>query len=292
MSGTTVKPARSFALLVLALFMLHAPLSAAAEQRELYFGSVAMDIPAVMYRRLLPLIKYLSAGIGRPVTLRLAPNMVMAIRDISNGAVDLAYLTPVAYLRAHKQGNARLLVKTVTDHRGSFQLMIVVRENSPIKSVADLKGKTFAFGDKAALLQRATVVNAGIELEDFREYKFIGHYDNIVRAVMHGDFDAGILKDTMAYKWQGRGIRVLYASPPLPPYNIAVAANIDKGVYNRLKRLFLDLNDDSPEHLAIIHAMDTNYSGFAATSDAEYDIVRELVKPFDLTRLTVRRDSE
>lgn len=287
-----MKPARSFALLVLALFMLHAPLSAAAEQRELYFGSVAMDIPAVMYRRLLPLIKYLSAGIGRPVTLRLAPNMVMAIRDISNGAVDLAYLTPVAYLRAHKQGNARLLVKTVTDHRGSFQLMIVVRENSPIKSVADLKGKTFAFGDKAALLQRATVVNAGIELEDFREYKFIGHYDNIVRAVMHGDFDAGILKDTMAYKWQGRGIRVLYASPPLPPYNIAVAANIDKGVYNRLKRLFLDLNDDSPEHLAIIHAMDTNYSGFAATSDAEYDIVRELVKPFDLTRLTVRRDSE
>lgn len=279
----------SFVRLIVALLLLYAPLCTADGQRELYFGSVAMDIPAAMYRRLQPLIKYLSAGIGRPVTLRLAPNMDKAIQDISDGTVDLAYLTPVAYLRAHARGNARLLAKTVTDRRGSFRLMIVVRENSPFKSVADLKGGTFAFGDKAALLQRATVVNAGIKLEAFREYKFIGHYDNIVRSVIHGDFDAGILKDTMAYKWQGKGIRVLYASPELPPYNIAVAGDIDEKVYNRLKGLFLDLNDGTPEHLAIIHAVDPNYSGFAATSDAEYDIVRRLIRPFDLPRLTARR---
>ena len=287
-----MRPLISFTRIALALLVLHAPFCAAGEHRELYFGSVAMDIPAVMYQRLRPLIKYLSAGIGRPVTLKLAPDMDKAIQDISGGGVDLAYLTPVAYIRAHAKGNARLLVKTVTERRGSFQLMIVVRDDSAIKSIADLRGKTFAFGDNAALLQRATVVNAGIRLEEFKDYEFIGHYDNIVRAVIHGDFDAGILKDTMAYKWKGKGIRVLYTSPALPPYNIAVGGNTSDNVYNKLKKLFLDLNSKNPQHLAIIHAMDANYSGFAATSDGEYNIVRKLIEPFDTPRGSARRGGE
>ncbi len=252
-----------------------------AKGQEIYFGSVAMDIPAIMHKRLQPLTRYLSAGLDRQVTLKLSPNMKSAIKDVSSGAVDLAYLTPVAYIKAHLDGRARLLVKTVTEGKGSFQLMIVVKDDSPIKSVTDLKGSIFAFGDKAALLQRAVVVNAGIKLEDFKAYKFIGHYDNIVRGVINGDFDAGILKDTMAYKWQGKGIRILYASPALPPYNISVSNDVDEQTYKKLKDLLLRLSSQDPRHLEIIHALDVKYTGFAAVEDGEYDIVRKLIKPFE-----------
>jgi len=275
-----MKRARPLTRIVVALLMLWPVLCTAGNKAELFFGSVAMDIPAVMYSRLHPLIKYLSAGVGRPVTLRLDPNMDKAIQDISTGAVDLAYLTPVAYIRAHAQGGARLLAKTVTDGRGSFQLMIVVKDHSPIKSVADLKGKTFAFGDRAALLQRATVVNAGIRLDEFKNYQFIGHYDNIVRAVLHGDFDAGIVKDTMAYMWKGKGIRILYASPAFPPYNVAVSKRVSAQMYHRLKALFLRLNSRDPKHLAVIHALDDNYTFFVFTRETAYDIVRKLIMPF------------
>jgi len=256
--------------------------AASATRQELYFGSVAMDIPAIMHQRLQPLTRYLSTGIGRPVHLKLSPNMDSAIEDVRNGSVDLAYLTPVAYLKAHADGDARLLVKTVTEGRGSFQLMIVVKESSSIKSVADLKGKDFAFGDRAALLQRAVVVNAGIKLEEFNDYKFIGHYDNIVRGVLNGDFDAGILKDTMAYKWQGKGIRILHASPALPPYNISVSSAVSDKDCVELKRLFLRLNKDDPRYEKIIHALDPKYSGFAEVSDHDYDVVRELIRPFEI----------
>jgi phosphonate transport system substrate-binding protein len=159
--------------------------------------------------------------------------------------------------------------------------MIVVRDDSPIRSVSDLKGKRFAFGDKAALLQRAVVADAGIRLEEFKHYEFIGHYDNIVRAVMHGDFDAGILKDTMANKWQGKGIRILYASPPLPPYNISVGKHTSDEMYDRLKTLFLNLNGTSVWHQEVIHSLDRDYTGFSATDDEEYKIVRELIQPFE-----------
>ena len=268
----------SFVLFLLAVSGLHAPALQAEE--EILFGSVAMDIPAVMHKRLTPLTEYLSEKLGRPVSLKLSPNMGVAIDDTAKANVHLAYLTPVAYLKAKEKGDAQVLVKTVTNGKASFQLMIVVKEDSPIKTVEDLVGKSFAFGDKKAVLQQAIVVGAGINLDQFSEYKFIGHYDNIARAVMSNDFDAGVLKDTMAFKWEGKGLRILYQSPQLPPYNIAVSKKVDKKLADKLRAAFLSLDGNNPEHLKIIKALDKKYDGFAATSDEEYDVVRKLVAPF------------
>ena len=255
--------------------------SAAEANDELHFGSVAMDVPTVMHRRLTPLTQYLSKELGKPVRLKLAKNMPGAIDDVSAGAVELAYLTPVAYIKSHKKGNTRLVAKTVTKGRGSFKLMIVVKEDSPIKTLQDLEGRSFAFGDKAALLQRAVVVGSGTKLESLGSYKFLGHYDNIVRAVLHGEFDAGILKDTKAYKWQGKGIRVLYSSDELPPYNIAASSKVSEKMLAKLRKAFLSLDAKNEEHKKIIKALDKKYDGFAKTSDAEYDVVRKLVAPFN-----------
>lgn len=251
---------------------------------EIRFGSVAMDTPAVMHRRLSPLTDYLTEELGRPVTLKLSANMKEAIAEVAEDKVELAYLTPVAYLRAHALGNAKLVAKTVTQGKGSFQLMIVVREDSPIKSIEELAGKSFAFGDPAALLQRAAVVGAGISLDQLGKQAFVGHYDNIARAVMRGFYDAGILKDTTALKWQGKGLRILHASPPLPPYNISAGSRVNQDLREKVRQAFLRLNANDPQHRAVIEALDKNYTGFAATSDAEYDVVRQLIKPFDEVR--------
>jgi phosphonate transport system substrate-binding protein len=271
----------SYPALLLSILFSFSTFALAENKQELLFGSVAMDIPAVMHKRLKPLTQYLSEQLGRPVELKLSPNMGVAIKEVADQQVDLAYLTPVAYLKAHARGGAKIIAKTVTNGKASFQLMIVVKDDSPIKTIADLKGKRFAFGDKRALLQRAAVVGAGIKMEDFSDYQFIGHYDNIARAVLNGDFDAGILKDTMAYQWQGKGLRILHASPDLPPYNVAAKGDIDDETLAKLKAAFLALDANNPTHLKIIKALDKKYDGFAATSDAEYDVVRELIKPFN-----------
>ena len=118
-------------------------------------------------------------------------------------------------------------------------------------------------------------------LDQLGDYEFIGHYDNIVRAVLNKDFDAGILKDTMAYKWEGKGIRILYKSPELPPYNIAASKNVSEDMLRKLQKAFLDLDSKNPEHAPIIKALDKKYNGFAPTNDAEYDVVRKLIQPFD-----------
>jgi len=251
-----------------------------AQPVAINFGSVAMDVPSVMHKRLTPLIKYLSQSLGQPVNLMLANDMPEAIRDISSGAVDLAYLTPVAYVRSKEIGNTQIIAKMKTHNKASFKLMIVVKEDSDIHEVGDVIGRSFAFGDEAALLQRAVVVGAGLPLEKLGSYEFLRHYDNIVRAILLGEYDAGILKDTTAYKWANKGVRVIYSSPDLPPYNIVASSKVSHTTLARLKAAFLNLDTDNPEHYKIIKSLDKNYDGFAEASDADYDIVRQLIKPF------------
>lgn len=252
-----------------------------SQPAELLFGSVAADIPAVMNQRLKPLADYLGRELGRPVSLRLAPDLARAAEEVAAGAVDISYLTPVAYLRAHERGGVRLIAKVITQGRSSLKLMIVTRADSAIQNPRDLAGKTFAFGDPAAILQRAVVVNAGVRLEELGSYKFIGHYDNIARGVANGDFDAGILKDTTAYDWMKKGLRIIHTSPDLPPYNIAVSSKLDEGLARTIQAALLSLDGATPEHRRIIKSLDQSYDGFARASDGEYDAVRKMIKPFE-----------
>ncbi|ADC70616.1 phosphonate ABC transporter, periplasmic phosphonate-binding protein [Thioalkalivibrio sp. K90mix] len=265
--------------------LLALPMGAAGEmdeeEGELIFGSVAMDIPARMLSRLEPVTDYLSAELGMEVGLRLSPNMPDAIREVAEGRSDIAYLTPVAYIRARDRGQVEPLVRTVTKGEEAFRLMLVVREDSPLETPQGLVGKRFAFGDEAALLQRATVVNAGVTLDELGEYHFLGHYDNIVRGVINGDFDAGILKDTTAYEWEGNGIRILHESPLLPPYVIAARDGLDPALRERIREVLLAARADDPASGPALRALDESYDGFAPVSDADYDVIRELIAPFD-----------
>ena len=277
-----VKYSNAFILTIASILSFtFASLCNATDKSPLVFGSVAQDRPSVMYKRLGPLTSYLSKILNRPVKLQLSPNMGDAINKITTNKVDITYLTPVAYIRAHEKGNSHIIAKMLTNNRSSFQLMIVVRTNSKIKTVAQLAGKSFAFGDKKALLQRATVTGSGMPLKKLGSYKFIGHYDNIASSIYRGDFDAGILKDTTALQWVKKGLRIIYSSPHMPPYNITASNKLDVGTLTDIRNAFLQLNIKNPEHRKAIKSLDVNYDGFVKSSDTEYDVVRRLIKPFD-----------
>jgi phosphonate transport system substrate-binding protein len=269
-------------LVAMPLCLVAGVAQAATALEPIRFGSVAMDIPAQMHKRLTPLTNYLGKALGRPVILTLSPDMPTAIAQIVHGNVDLAYLTPVAYVSARASADTQIVVKTVTDNKGTFRLLVVVRNDSPLRSIEDLKGRSFAFGDEAALLQRAVVVGAGVPLETLSSYEFLGHYDNIIRAVLQRNFDAGILLDHAALKWQGKGIRTLYTSPDLPAYNITARQGMDGEVLLRVREALLRLDPKNPEHVPVIRSLAETCNGFEAAEDAEYDVVRRLIAPFQM----------
>lgn len=247
---------------------------------QLFLGSVAMDVPAAMVQRMSPLATYLSQKTGIKVSFRASPNLGSAVHELGKDFTQVAYLTPVAYIEAHDKYRAKPLVSPLTHGKGAFNLVVAVRADSPIKSMADLKGKTFAFGDEKALLQRAVVVNGGVAMSDFARYGFLKHYDNIAKAVLNSDFDAGILKDTIYDEFAAKGLRKIHTSPPLSSYLFAVSEQVPPKTVEKLRAAFLQLNAKTPEGKAVLKELDQGYDGFVAAEDKDYDVVRKLIAPF------------
>lgn len=267
-------------LFCLVLLLPVAAVQASHDNSPIRFGSVAMETPPMMHQRLLPLTRYLSEALARPVTLFLAPNMATAIDDVATGTVELSYLTPVAYVRAHERSNSRLIAKALANGHGATRLVIVVKRDGPIQGIADLAGKRFAFGDREALLQRAVVTAAGMPLERLGHYEFLDHYDNITRSVLHGAHDAGILREATAMRWLDKGLRIIHHSAELPTSVITASHAVNDKLLWQLRDAFLRLDASNPEHYAVIKALDSSYTGFAAASDREYERARKMIAPF------------
>ena len=265
----------------MAAFLLAALNSAqAAEQEELFLGSVAMDVPAEMVRRMAPLTEYLTRKTGIKISFRASPNLGSAVNELGKDFTHIAYLTPVAYIEAREKYKAQPLVSPITHGKSTFNLVVAVRSDSPYKTLDDLKGKKFAFGDQKALLQRAVVVGGGVKLEEFSQYGFLKHYDNIAKAVLNKDFDGGILKDTIYEEFAPKGLRKVYTSPPLSSYLFAVSDRVPPATVKKLRAAFLDLKAGNPEHLAVLRELDKGYDGFEPTEDKDYDAIRKLIAPF------------
>ena len=258
------------------LLITHGNAAGKASPDELQLGSVAMDVPAEMVKRLTPLTRYLTKEAGITVHFRASPNLDTAVEDIGKNITQIAYLTPAAYLEAREKYAVIPLVNPLSKGKSTFTLVIAVQKDSPVKNVSDLKGKKFAFGDKKAKLQPAVVVSSGFKLENFASYDYLNHYDNIAKAVINGDFDAGILKDSVAQSFSSE-LRVIHTSPPLPNYIFVVNKDLPPKTIAKLKKSMLDLNSGSEEHKAILTVVEKNYDGFEAASDQDFNGIRKVL---------------
>jgi phosphonate transport system substrate-binding protein len=243
-------------------------------------GSVAMDIPVEMIRRMSALTNYLALSTNLNIRFRPSPNLGSAVEDLGTGQTQIAYLTPVAYIEARRKYGVIPLVAPTIQGRPHFSLVIGVKAGSGIGTPAELKGKRFAFGDEKALLQRAAVESMGLKSSDFSSFAYLKHYDNIAKAVLAGDFDGGILKDSVADDFKNKGIVVIGSTPPLPSYIFAVHPSMPVEVRNKLRDALLALNKTTPDGSATLEAFDRTYDGFAIVDDPAYDPVRKLIQPY------------
>ena len=213
----------------------------AAGQGNVTMGSVAMDIPVEMIKRMSALTNYLARSTNLDIRFRPSPNLGSAVDDLGSGQTQIAYLTPVAYIDARKKHGVIPLVAPTTDGKPHFSLVIGAKAGSAIKTAADLKGKRFAFGDEKALLQRAAVESMGLKASDFSHVAYLKHYDNIAKALLAGDFDGGILLHSTAEAFKSKGIVVIDSTPPLPSYIFAVHPGMPVATRNQLRDALLAL---------------------------------------------------
>jgi phosphonate transport system substrate-binding protein len=151
-----------------------------------------------------------------------------------------------------------------------------VRGDSPIQRLADLAGKRVAFGAElsmsSALAPKQMLAQAGLSRADLADVSYLDRHERVALAVLHGDFDAGGLRLDIAKSYVPRGLRILAASPPLPPHVIAASSQVARDAAEKVQQALLQPDAVGQEAL---RALGSN-AGFALIEDAHFHAIRRM----------------
>jgi phosphonate transport system substrate-binding protein len=259
----------------------------AGQGGTLKMGVIPLDAPGEMYRRFTPLAEYLTTATGKRVELSVAVSFAKTLRDLEDSVTDLAFLTPTTYIEARKKSGAELLVKALRNGLPYTHAALVAHAGSGIKRIEDIRGKRFAFGDRMStssyLIPRAMLAEAGVGLSELKEYSFLGHHDDVAKAVLAGEYDAGGLREPTARIFEPQGLVVIKTSIEIPEFNICVAPNVDKETAELIKKALIELDPKDKAQARILNSIDPAYTGFIAAGDGDYEDIRKLMEKMETT---------
>ena len=116
---------------------------------------------------------------------------------LAAGKVDLAWITPLAFVRA-QQKNSGVEALSKATRKGSlfYRAAYVVKAGSPLTSLASLQGKKVAFVSKTStsgyLFAREMISKENLNPEGFfGEEVFVGDHPSVCKAVREGKVDVG-----------------------------------------------------------------------------------------------------
>lgn len=271
---------------LLAAFALSfAALSAAAQGAPLKLG-VGLFQPDkerndATYR---PLAQHLSAKLGRPVELRTVDSWEGLAKSLANGETDLALMGPWGYVLANHAARAQVVSTILYDGKPEYFALMITHPDSGINSVADLKGKTFAFGDKGStsgyLIPLHFFMSQGIDPDKHFSKVLYTKHQAIETQVAAGQLDAGADYNRNRNAMIEQGLikaersKVIWQSAPLPNDAFAVSEALfkDKALVARLQAALAEVGPmlKSQPNLLPLH-----YTGFVTTDNGFYKPIRD-----------------
>jgi len=232
--------------------------------------------------RFTPLADYLGKEIGRPVSVRVGSDYQEHIAYVGKDEADIAFMGPAPYVTmVAKYGKKPMLARLETDGNPLFRGYFVVRQDSPLKTLADLKGKRMAFGDRDStmshLVPQYMLEQAGVTLDKLADHKFLGSHNNVVLAVLSGDFDAGAVKDEVFDKYAKQGLRALVDTPYYSDHVFVTRSTLAPGMIQALRSAMLRLKD-TPGGREILEAIKPHTTALVPATDTDYDNLRQVLK--------------
>ncbi|WP_334072381.1 MULTISPECIES: phosphate/phosphite/phosphonate ABC transporter substrate-binding protein [Paenibacillus] len=242
-----------------------------------------------------PLEKLLSDKIGIPVEVSVSTDYNVIVEAMASKQVDVGFLPPTAYVLAKEKGAAEVILQAqrygVKDETGEptdelvdfYKAMIIVKKDSPIQSVADLKGKKIAYQNVTSsagyVWPAASLMDAGLDpLKDVEPITVKGH-DQAVLAVLNGDVDAAaIFQDARNivkgdYPKVFEDTRVLTYTEKIPNDTISVRSDMSKEWIEKLQNAFIEIGKSEGGHKIISEIY--THEGYVKSQDSNFDVVRQ-----------------
>lgn len=246
--------------------------------------------------------EYFSKKTGYDVKIVTGLSYDEADALLASGKVDVGYVCGLPYVQNLDKNIYDMLAMPVLglekgtyddapgyeDKPGKYYSYTIVRKDSPYKTWADLKGKSYAFSSLTSNSGYNMPRNRLIELgakswEDYfsKVVKSGGHQESI-RLVAQGIVDASSVEslvldyDRKIGEPNALNVRVIEAFPDkgagAPP--IVVSKKTDAEVKKRLQDVILSMHEDAEGKKVLDHAM---LKRFVKPDDANYNDIRAMI---------------
>lgn len=238
-----------------------------------------------------PLKNYLEATLKKDIEIIVTTDYSSMIEAMRFGRIDVAYFGPFSYVLAKgKAPNIEAFAVGVERGSPTYNSILIANSAGPVKTVADIRGKPFAFGDQAStsshLAPRAHLQKKGLEGDKDYKVVHLGTHDAVARAVQAGQVPAGALSEPIFRSLIERQIidpskvTQIDLSAPIPNYPITMQGNLTPALKQAIRNAFLSVKDKD-----VLKAF--RVEAFAPTDDKAYDVLRDTaaVLKLDLAKM-------
>ncbi|MCI0748579.1 MAG: serine/threonine-protein kinase [Verrucomicrobia subdivision 3 bacterium] len=162
-----------------------------AGERRFTIALVALANPLDRILGAAPLLEHVEANMSRlsgaptRLDLRLYKTQALAMAHLASGEVDLLQVNAKEYLLTKTQvPEVQPLVRIVIGGQGGNRAVIFTRADTGIKTLSDLRGRSFLFGaadSTVTLLAKAHLVEAGVRGRDLSRYRYVDRAEELTQ---------------------------------------------------------------------------------------------------------------
>ncbi len=224
----------------------------------------------------------------------LAKNYVELVDGLASKKIDVAFINPLGSLLAQDWAKAEPAFQLLEENgKMNYRSAIIARNDSGIKAIEDLNGRTFVYSDPYSM--------AGylMPLYVFTDKKiapklttFAGSYSDVVEQVYSGKADAGAIyfleRDPDGRIHDGRvklvnkypdmidKVSVIFTSDLIPSPPVVFRYDLNPALKEKMKRS-LGLIGLEPNVVSALGAM-YDSRGLAVANTADFDKIRDVLK--------------
>jgi phosphonate transport system substrate-binding protein len=247
-----------------------------------------------------PLAKLLTDATNLNFKVSVPTSYTTVVEAMGANQVDVGWLAPFAYVLAHDKNGAQVLFTTLRQGSKTYRSQIIVRADSGINNIEQLRGKKFAFVDPASasgfLFPNYMLANMGIDYKTFfSDTIFAGGHDKVVIAVYQKQVDGGASFGNSIDTGPPTDARTLVASTlpdvmtvvkpiaqtdPIPNDTVSIRAGLDPALVKLLSDglSYVASTPDGQKALKDLYGID----GLGPGNDKDYDILRNAAKVLNL----------
>ena len=277
----------ALAALLLALTVAATAAARAEEPRPLTFGVINQRSPILTAEYWNPILDYVSARAGVVLELRIGRSAPETVEMAERGELDFIYANNLFSPDKLALG-FRVIARPDT---ASILGQIVVLEDSPLRSLADLQGREVVFPSRVAFVGYQVcgdaLVRAGVTVKAL----FAGNQEGAMAQLKAGGAEAAAVNASVLADFarrEGLKTRTLWSSPQFPDIPVLVAPTIAEPVALAVRTALAGMADTAEGREVLARAARAAGSkpvGFVAATDADYEPYRAFYRDAALDRL-------